>query len=90
MEIQPALQVGRTERAMKPIDRNVNWSDREDLQLLGLSRIPRCVACPRLEALREAHVTRTPVSPPWPPAPPHCRHQVCAPFLRRFAATPTL
>jgi hypothetical protein len=56
----------------------------DGLRLLGLSRIPRCADCPRLQALQIAYHTGTRRSAPWPPPPRICRHQVCTPLLRRF------
>lgn len=59
-------------------------TDLDGLRLLGLSRIARCADCPRLAALREAWGHRSSLAVPWPDAPRGCRHQVCAPLVRRF------
>jgi hypothetical protein len=64
----------------------------DGLRLLGLSRIPRCAACPRLAALWTTHENRLPVLASLPPAPPTCTHRVCAPLINRFglsAVAPT-
>jgi hypothetical protein len=63
--------------------------DKDGLRLLGLSRVPRCAACARLEALRAAHRTGRRPSGPWPAAPEGCREQICAPLLRRLSAGAT-
>lgn len=59
--------------------------DKDGLRLLGLSRVPRCAGCARLEALRLAHRTGTCLAVPWPAAPGGCREQICAPLVRRLA-----
>jgi len=59
--------------------------DKDGLRLLGLSRVPRCAACPRLDALLAAHLTGTPLAVPWPAPAACCREQICAPLVRRLA-----
>ncbi len=54
------------------------------LQLLGLSRIDRCRACPRFAALRRDPANRAGEALPAPP--PTCLHRACKPLARRFAA----
>ena len=61
-------------------------TEMDGLRLLGLSRITRCEGCPRLEALRDAWERRSPLHAPWPTPPRDCRHQVCAPLIRRLGA----
>ena len=58
--------------------------DLDDLRLFGLSRIPRCSGCPRLEALKQvAEGNRVAKVPP--PAVPHrCTDQVCDPMVARY------
>ncbi len=69
------------------MDRRQVTSRIDDLRLLALSRIPRCKACPRFRALREAR--RMPATSPsllavLPAVPAHCRHEVCAPIAERY------
>jgi hypothetical protein len=59
--------------------------DKDGLRLLGLSRVPRCAACARLDALLVAHRTGTRLATPWPAPPKGCREQICAPLIRRLA-----
>jgi hypothetical protein len=58
--------------------------DEDALRLLGLSRIPRCAECDRLDALRVAHETREPLTGPLPPVPSGCGDQVCRPLIARY------
>jgi hypothetical protein len=57
--------------------------EKDHLHLLGLSRIPRCAACRRFEALRHAHEKRGPQLEPLPPVPPTCRYEICRPLVAR-------
>ena len=59
--------------------------DKDGLRLLGLSRVPRCAACARLDALLAAYRSGRPLAVPWPEAPARCREQICAPLVRRLA-----
>lgn len=60
--------------------------DKDGLRLLGLSRVPRCAGCARLDALLAAHRTGERLAVPWPAAPACCREQICAPLVRRFVS----
>jgi hypothetical protein len=60
--------------------------DKDGLRLLGLSRVPRCAGCARLDALLVAHRSGRSLPVPWPAAPACCREQICAPLVRRLAA----
>ena len=71
---------------MKPAAGAPGLLDKDGLRLLGLSRVPRCALCARLEALLAAHGAGRPLAVPWPAAPAGCREQICAPLVRRFAA----
>lgn len=58
--------------------------DMDHLRLLGISRIPRCVDCPRLPVLAAA-VRRSPGgAAPLPDACDDCRHEVCRPLISRY------
>ena len=70
---------------MKPLAEGPLLLDKDGLRLLGLSRVPRCAGCARLDALLVAHRTATPLVVPWPAAPAGCREQICAPLVRRLA-----
>lgn len=71
---------------MKPPVEGAALLDKDGLRLLGLSRVPRCAACARLEALLVAHRSGMRLAVPWPAAPACCREQICAPLVRRMAA----
>jgi len=71
--------------AMPPFPREPQFLEQDGLRLLGLSRIARCKACPRFDALRTAWENHAPLPVPWPEAPGSCRHQVCAPLVRDSA-----
>ncbi len=74
--------------AVQPIDdpEPEALTEMDGLRLLGLSRITRCAGCPRLEALREARDHRSAPTVRWPAPPRACRHQICAPLVRRMLA----
>ena len=69
---------------MKTFARTLELRHDDTLRLLGLSRIPRCAECDRLDALRVAHQTREPLDLPLPPVPRRCRDQVCRPLVSRY------
>jgi hypothetical protein len=54
----------------------------DGLRLFGLSRIPQCSGCPRLEALQAIHDTG--VFRGLPPVPRGCTYRFCRPLARRF------
>jgi len=59
----------------------------DHLRLLGISRIPRCVECPRLSALAAA-LRRAPGTATAPPRPRSgCTHEVCRPLISRYFPT---
>ena len=60
--------------------------DADGLRLLGLSRIPRCTACARLTALKDAYERRSRAVNPLPPVPPECSYQACAPLVFRYVS----
>ena len=60
----------------------------DDLRLLGLSRIPRCAGCARLEALAACHERRQPPRAPLPAVPRGCISPYCAPLAARYAPAP--
>ena len=72
---------------MKTFAKTLQLRHDDALRLLGLSRIPRCADCDRLDALRVAHETREPLVPPLPPIPRSCRDQVCRPLVTRYVAS---
>jgi hypothetical protein len=55
----------------------------DGLRLLGLSRIPRCASCPRLESLKLAY-ERGAASWTSPAIPAECVQQVCSPLVARL------
>ena len=71
---------------MKTFARTVKHHEDDALRLLGLSRIPRCVGCDRLDALRVAHETREPLGRALPLVPRGCNDQVCRPLVTRFSS----
>ncbi len=58
--------------------------DLDGLRILGLGRIPRCVDCPRYEALVEAHDRSSTLPAILPLVPENCAFQVCAPLVHRY------
>ncbi len=61
----------------------IGTQELDRLQVLGLSRIPRCTGCERYEALKTAVDTGySPAS--LPQVPLECEHQVCAPLVSRI------
>ena len=70
---------------MKTIRRKPEFREQDDLRLLGLSRIPRCSDCPRLEALRAYHGRRSALAAELPPVPRGCVSPHCAPLAARYA-----
>ncbi len=69
---------------MKTFANTLELRHDDALRLLGLSRIPRCADCDRLDALRVAHQTREPLEPPLPTVPRGCCDQVCRPLVTRY------
>jgi ribosomal protein S12 methylthiotransferase accessory factor YcaO len=69
------------------IERDPRFRAQDALRLVGLSRIPRCSNCPRLEALTRAYESPGEPPAPWPAPPRNCRHVVCAALARRFAGS---
>lgn len=59
--------------------------EKDHLHLIGLSRIPRCAACRRFEALWRTHAGRAPLTEPLPPVPSSCKYQICRPLAARSA-----
>jgi hypothetical protein len=61
----------------------IETQERDQLQVIGLSRIPQCAGCERYKVLKAAVDNR--YSPAGlPPVPLQCEHQVCAPLVSRI------
>jgi hypothetical protein len=73
-----------TERVAREPHDSLPEQTTDGLRLLGLSRIPRCARCPRLGAMMRAYREGERLESPCTPAPRFCRHQVCAPMVRRL------
>ena len=58
--------------------------EREELLLLGLSRISRCQKCPRLRAFEIARGRGKSLEIPLPPEPDLCTNTICKPLISRF------
>ena len=59
--------------------------DENGLRLFGLSRIPKCAACPRFDGLRHAHAGGSAPEDQLPPVPSWCIYQFCAPLVARLS-----
>jgi hypothetical protein len=58
----------------------------EELELIALGRIPRCMGCPRYAAMLTLHVGGHPWKGDMPAVPLYCSHQVCAPLAVRLSS----
>jgi hypothetical protein len=59
--------------------------DEDGLRLFGLSRIPKCAACPRFDGLSQAHAGGSSSANQLPPVPSWCIYQFCAPLVARLS-----
>lgn len=73
---------------MRPTEREGS-REKDHLHLIGLSRIPRCAACRRFEALWRTHEEGVPPAGPLPPVPSCCKYQICRPLAARSACLAT-
>lgn len=74
---------------MKDVAATLSRRDVDGLRLLGLSRIPRCASCPRLEGFLAAFEAGRPLTAPVPAPPSDCDYRICAPLVPCYFRPPS-